>query len=71
MKLLDLAGDYVKGTLADIDSLTSSAEERAQQIPEVPELVRTVRALRFVVGELTVRLAALELEVKELKEAKR
>lgn len=66
-KLLELVGEYARGVLADTTAILELAQGRAQAIPKTPELAREVRAAWSVIGELVMRVRALELEMEEIR----
>ncbi|HEY2957365.1 MAG TPA: hypothetical protein VGM21_04015 [Actinomycetota bacterium] len=64
-RLLELAGEYVQGVLADVDVIVSKAAARAREIPDRPELARQVAAMWTVLGEALMRVAVLEKDLEE------
>jgi len=64
-RMLELAGPYLQGVLADVEVIVDKAAARAREIPDQPQLAREVVALRVMVAELTVRVAVLELDLEE------
>jgi hypothetical protein len=70
-RLAELAGEYVKGVLADIDVIVDKAAARAREIPDCPGLAREVAALRVVLGEVLLRVAVLEQDLYERDQAAR
>jgi hypothetical protein len=60
----DLLATWVGVKLDEIDDLTEEARRKVAEIPEWHPLI-------MIVGELLVRLSALELEVAELRKARR
>jgi hypothetical protein len=64
-RLLELAGEWAKGVLADVTVLAEKAAARAREIPDQPQLAREVAALRVMVAELVVRVSVLELDLEE------
>jgi hypothetical protein len=68
-RLLELAGEWAKGVLADVTILSEKAAARAREIPDAPELAREVRALWTVLGEVLLRVAVLEQDLYERDQA--
>jgi hypothetical protein len=64
-RLIELAGEWAKGVLADVTVLSEKAAARAREIPDRPELVRQVEAMWTVIGELLMRVAVLEYDLQE------
>lgn len=64
-RLIELAGEWAKGVLADVTVLSEKAAARAREIPDQPELARQVAAAWTVIGELLCRVAVLEKDLEE------
>jgi hypothetical protein len=64
-RLIELAGEWAKGVLADVTVLSERAAARAREIPDQPELARQVAAAWTIIGELLCRVAVLEKDMEE------
>jgi hypothetical protein len=60
----ELLGDWLAIRMAEVDDLVAEARVKVATIPDR-------RVLDQILGELVVRVRALELDVAELKAAKR
>jgi hypothetical protein len=61
---MELVSPYVQGVMVDVDLIVSKAAARAREIPDQPELARQVDAMWTVLGEVLMRLAILEDDLK-------
>jgi hypothetical protein len=60
----ELLGAWLDVRMAEVDDLVAEARSKVEAIPNL-------RSLWLVIGELVVRLSAVELEVAELRKAAR